>query len=267
MRLLIAEDCSISREIVRRILRDQDHHLTFVADGGEAWETLRRAPGDFDAVMLDLVMPRLGGFEVLARMRSAEELRSKPVVLCTALGDRLSVAHAARLAVEHYIVKPYARALLLAKLELVAEALEGADSGRSQCRICASLGIDAETYRELADRLAEDLRVWAEQAQQVACDAALHALLLRTDALRGAALALGAMELSRELDRASRRLEEMHHERELLPCELLASELGGAVHPVMEALARWARSGRSGPVAKGPTGRGWAPGLGGKPSA
>jgi CheY-like chemotaxis protein len=241
MRLLIAEDCGISREIVRRILHTQDHQITFASDGQEAWDTLRASPGGFDAVILDLVMPRLGGFEVLARMRASEALRGKPVILCTALGDRLSVAHAARLSVEHYIVKPYGKAVLCGKLDLVKAALDGQASGGGPGQLCGSLGIDDQARGELTDLLADDVRAWVKQSRTVSSSVTLHALLMRADALRVAALAIGEVELSRELDRAARRIEDMSADRELLPADLIGSELSCATRPVTEVLARLAR--------------------------
>jgi CheY-like chemotaxis protein len=240
MRLLIAEDCPISCEIVRRILRGQNHDITFVADGVEAWETLRRAPAEVDAVILDLVMPGMGGFEVLAYMRESADLRDKPVILCTALGDRLSVIHAARLAVEHYIVKPFTKAVLLEKLAAVSAARDGRGKRDLERAACAELGIDAQAYGELASRLVRDVREWTELSKACCSAGALRKIHLRADALRGAALSLGAPELARELDRAARCVEELDLDRGPFPCELIVSELGAVAGPVAEALARFA---------------------------
>lgn len=87
MHLLIAEDAALSRRIIEHILTPKaGYEMTFAEDGEEAWKRLSDNPNRYDVVLLDLIMPRMGGFEVLERIRSRPDLKDKPVVRCTAVG-------------------------------------------------------------------------------------------------------------------------------------------------------------------------------------
>ncbi len=67
---LLAEDEPSVALVVRRLLERHGHQVTIANDGLKAIETLREAPGDFDAVIMDLNMPKLTGAEVAAQART-----------------------------------------------------------------------------------------------------------------------------------------------------------------------------------------------------
>ncbi|MFW5967677.1 MAG: response regulator [Persicimonas sp.] len=81
--VLIAEDVEATRDVLRRTLEDAGFETVCAADGGEALDHLEEGlePG---AILLDLMMPRVDGFELLERMRQKEDWSKIPVIVVTA---------------------------------------------------------------------------------------------------------------------------------------------------------------------------------------
>lgn len=91
MRLLVAEDHPVNQRLVTRMLEKLGHSVVLTGNGAEALEALERAP--FDAVLMDIQMPVLGGLEAVAELRRRElnHGRRTPVIAMTAhalQGDR-----------------------------------------------------------------------------------------------------------------------------------------------------------------------------------
>jgi CheY-like chemotaxis protein len=114
MKILIADDDPVSRTLLAKIIETLvDHQTTEVADGYAAWLLL-----DDPVVFLDLLMPKIDGFELLKRIRSSPILKSTEVVVCSGAHDRASVIKAAQLGARHYLVKPCSPDAVLAKLRM-----------------------------------------------------------------------------------------------------------------------------------------------------
>ena len=74
-------------DALRRTWRHQgDWSVTFVRESQTAWDTLQQST--YDAVVLDIRMPGMGGLELLERMQQSEKTRDIPVVMLTAMSDR-----------------------------------------------------------------------------------------------------------------------------------------------------------------------------------
>ncbi len=80
-RVLVVDDEPAIRTLVARMLRRAGFEPVEATDGQEAIEQLDRSP--FDAVVLDLMMPDVGGERMLAQLRSAPETKRTPVVIIT----------------------------------------------------------------------------------------------------------------------------------------------------------------------------------------
>jgi two-component system chemotaxis response regulator CheY len=76
-------------------------------DGAEAWWKLTEPAQRFDLAIFDLRMPHVDGLQLIERVRNSPAHRHLPIILCTGVNDRETVSRAARLAINHYIVKPY----------------------------------------------------------------------------------------------------------------------------------------------------------------
>jgi two-component system, OmpR family, response regulator MprA len=123
-RVLVVDDEPAVRRALERALRLEAYDVELAADGEEALDALARSPAD--AVILDVLMPRLDGLEVCRRMRKAGD--HTPILMLTArdaIDDRVEGLEAGA---DDYLVKPFALRELQARLRaLLRRAGEGAD--------------------------------------------------------------------------------------------------------------------------------------------
>ncbi len=113
-RLLIVDDNEINRDILRRLLESQGHVVADASDGEQALELLGRR--SFDLVLLDVVMPRMDGFEVLMRLKADARLREIPVIMISALNEINYVVSCIKLGAEDYLNRPYNVVFLQARI-------------------------------------------------------------------------------------------------------------------------------------------------------
>ena len=107
-RLLVVDDEEVNREIIREYLDGEGCELVEAEDGERALALLE-APGRFDAVLLDRMMPGIDGLEVLQRMKRAPGLAELPVIVQTAAAAHEQVAEGLKLGAYYYLTKPYHR--------------------------------------------------------------------------------------------------------------------------------------------------------------
>ena len=115
MNLLIVEDEPRMVELLRRGLGEEGHSVTCAPDGEEGLYLARNY--NFDVVILDVMMPKLDGFQMLQRMRSAK-VRT-PVLMLTAKDTVPDVVRGLDLGADDYLTKPFAFNELLARLRSV----------------------------------------------------------------------------------------------------------------------------------------------------
>ena len=123
-RLLLAEDDEVNRAVARLMLERLGHYVVSVVDGFEVLERLKQEL--FDAVLLDIRMPRLGGVETARRIRQAGEAYSRiPIIALTAYameGDRERFLAEG---MDGYLSKPYE----IEELKDVLDQVVGRGSG------------------------------------------------------------------------------------------------------------------------------------------
>jgi CheY-like chemotaxis protein len=102
-RILVADDYTLTREIVAKVLRDEGYDVVLAADGQEAITLLSISCPDL--VLTDLSMPRLNGIEVLTCARRISP--ATPVIIFTADVSPASEQEAQRLGVRDYVQKPF----------------------------------------------------------------------------------------------------------------------------------------------------------------
>ena len=123
-RVLIAEDESSIAESLRFVLAREGHTVSLARDGAEALAMVRRAPPD--ALVLDLMLPRRSGFDVLKELRSEPETRALPVLMLTAKGQANDRRTAQDLGADAFLTKPFANDDVVAA---VSRLLEGEGRG------------------------------------------------------------------------------------------------------------------------------------------
>ncbi|PWI35091.1 chemotaxis protein CheY [Vibrio albus] len=122
MKILIVDDFSTMRRIVKNLLRDLGFNNTQEADDGlTALPMLKN--GEFDFVVTDWNMPGMQGIDLLRNIRADDELKHLPVLMITAEAKREQIIEAAQAGVNGYIVKPFTAATLKEKLDKIFERL------------------------------------------------------------------------------------------------------------------------------------------------
>ena len=112
--ILAVDDVPDNLEIVRLRLESQGYRVATAADGVEALERMREFEPDL--VLLDVMMPRLDGIEVVRTMRADPALHATPVILVTAKSDTRDVIEGLDAGGDDYLTKPFEHAALLARV-------------------------------------------------------------------------------------------------------------------------------------------------------
>lgn len=124
MKILIVDDFSTMRRIIKNLLRDLGFTNTVEADDGNtALPILKK--GGIDFLVTDWNMPGMTGIELLKNVRSDAELVSLPVLMVTAEAKREQIIEAAQAGVNGYIVKPFTAATLQEKINKIFERING----------------------------------------------------------------------------------------------------------------------------------------------
>jgi two-component system chemotaxis response regulator CheY len=123
MKILIVDDFSTMRRIIKNLLRDLGFTNTSEADDGKTALPLLQG-GDFDFLVTDWNMPGMTGIELLKAVRADAKLSSLPVLMVTAEAKRDQIVEAATAGVNGYVVKPFTAAALKEKIEKIFERLE-----------------------------------------------------------------------------------------------------------------------------------------------
>jgi DNA-binding response OmpR family regulator len=113
MKILIVEDEQHLAEGLRFNLELENYETEIATDGKIALEKLKEQ--NFDAVVLDVMLPEVSGFEIAARMRSQEDFT--PILMLTALGKPEDVLHGFAAGADDYLPKPFDLAVFLARLK------------------------------------------------------------------------------------------------------------------------------------------------------
>ena len=106
MTVLVAEDDPDLSDLVAQVLRGEGYHVEVARDGEEALARFEECSPDL--VVLDVMMPRLTGFEVLSRLRDLEDAgRPVPVLILSARASEEDIVKGFRLGVSDYVTKPF----------------------------------------------------------------------------------------------------------------------------------------------------------------
>ena len=122
LKILIVDDFSTMRRIVKNLLHDLGYTNTHEADDGKtAWPLL--LGGGFEFVVTDWNMPGMTGIDLLKAIRAEPKLASLPVLMVTAEAQRDQIIEAAKAGVNGYIIKPFTAVTLKEKLDKIFQRL------------------------------------------------------------------------------------------------------------------------------------------------
>ena len=118
--VLVVEDEARIRDIVRDYFSAHGMTCDLARDGEEALDLLR--DHDYDAIVLDIFMPGLDGFQVCAAVRRSSQV---PILFLTALGNEEDMLRGYALGCDDYVTKPFSLAVLLAKTQALVRRSRG----------------------------------------------------------------------------------------------------------------------------------------------
>lgn len=122
-KILIVDDQSVNRTILKKILQDS-YEIMEAADGKEALSILQEQGADVSAVLLDLVMPIVDGYEVLEALAQNPSLSTIPVIVASQAANSESEVRALELGARDFISKPYKSKILCRRLANLIELSE-----------------------------------------------------------------------------------------------------------------------------------------------
>ncbi len=125
MKILIVDDFSTMRRIIKNLLRDLGFTNTSEADDGLTALPMLQG-GKYDFLVTDWNMPGMQGIDLLKAVRADSELASLPVLMVTAESKKDQIIAAAQAGVNGYVVKPFTAVTLKEKIDKIFERIEAA---------------------------------------------------------------------------------------------------------------------------------------------
>ena len=113
--ILIVDDSATIRKLVGLTLQFKNYNVVTANNGKEALDILQKEK--YDLVIIDIIMPVMGGFELLAKIKKDEGLKNMPCIILTTEGDEVSKQKGMELGADSYLIKPFQPPQFLAKIE------------------------------------------------------------------------------------------------------------------------------------------------------
>jgi DNA-binding response OmpR family regulator len=123
MKVLITEDDAVSRMHLEKVLKKLDFEVITAYDGNGAWELLQK-PGAPRLVILDRMMPGLGGVEICRRLRRMETDDMSYIILLTAFDSKEDIVEGLDAGANDYVVKPFDHEELRARIKVGQRVVE-----------------------------------------------------------------------------------------------------------------------------------------------
>lgn len=115
IKILVVDDESRMRKLVRDFLVRQDYEVLEAGDGEEALDVFYKEK-DIALIILDVMMPKLNGWDVCREIRETSKV---PIIMLTAKGDESDELNGFELGVDEYISKPFSPKILVARVEAI----------------------------------------------------------------------------------------------------------------------------------------------------
>jgi two-component system, cell cycle response regulator len=170
--IIVADDDRITRELLASILRANGYEVDAVADGQEAVD--RVGKGSADLVLLDVMMPRMGGLEACRLIKSMTAESFLPILLVTVKTDPASRVEGLKIGADDYVCKPFEEAELLARVGSMLRIKRLYDEMQNARARLERVSVHDEltglyNYRYLNTRLGEEFKRAERSHEPLAC--------------------------------------------------------------------------------------------------
>src|SRR5262245_23231424 len=155
-RILIADDNPDNLDIFRTRLAAQGFEILVAADGEEALgKATEQTP---DLILLDIMMPRMDGFEVCRRLKAAPSLQFMPIIIVTAMAESGDIIAGLEAGADEYLTKPVDQAALVARVKSMLRIKALHDTVQEQTARIEAQSVELEEWnRTLQRRVTEQL--------------------------------------------------------------------------------------------------------------
>lgn len=142
MRILVVEDDDRIADFLTRALQAEGHNVTRLDSGKEAVSVVRG--GDFEFILLDLMLPGRTGLEVCQELRFRKI--NTPIIMLTAMDSTEDIIHGLKMGADDYITKPFDLDELMARIETVCRRQQGLDKMNTElCIADVQMNTDSKT--------------------------------------------------------------------------------------------------------------------------
>jgi len=150
LKILVVDDEERMRKLIKDFLKVKGFSVVEAADGEEAVERFF-ADKNIGLILLDVMMPRMNGWEVL---RTIRKVSSVPIIMLTARGEEQDELQGFSLGVDEYISKPFSPKILTARVEAILRRTNSMDS---DILACGGVSLDRASHTVTADGNPVDL--------------------------------------------------------------------------------------------------------------
>lgn len=151
MKILVVDDQELNRNLLRFMLEQEQHQVALAVDGEEALTVFDEfAP---DLVLLDVVMPKMDGFEVAPLLKAKSAEVYLPIIFITALDDKSSLEKCLQVGGDDFLNKPFDKVILSAKIKAHARTRELSKKTYKQNRELAYYQLHTEREHELVEHI------------------------------------------------------------------------------------------------------------------
>lgn len=160
--VLVVDDNEMNRDMLSRRLKRQGYNIEVAEDGEVALEAMRSKT--YDLVLLDVMMPRLNGYEVLEAVRQDTSIVGVPIIMISALDDLDSVVKCIELGAEDYLFKPFNPVLLKARVQATLEKSRSRQETSAVANLYTPLRVILQQVQDLnRDSLSDEQRAKVQQ--------------------------------------------------------------------------------------------------------
>ena len=149
--ILVVEDNELNREILCAILKES-YQVLQAENGQAALDLLRRQGEEISLILLDVVMPKMDGWQVCREIRVNSKV---PIIMLTARGDERDELQGFQLGVDEYISKPFSPKILVARVEAILRRTN--QLGQDEALTCGGITVDKTAHRVIIDGKDVDL--------------------------------------------------------------------------------------------------------------
>lgn len=151
LKILVVDDESRMRKLVRDFLVKNNYEVLEAGDGEEAMEIFF-AQKDISLVVLDVMMPKMDGWQVCREIRAYSKV---PIIMLTARADERDELQGFQLGVDEYITKPFSPKILVARIEAILRRTN--QTAREEILSCGGIRLDKSAHQVTIDGVSVDL--------------------------------------------------------------------------------------------------------------